>query len=84
MSPSEYFHRNIFVSLTYDQLAIENRRLIGVDNLVWGSDYPHGQTTYPNSREILGNLLYGVPAYEARKIIRDNAIRLFQIASEAA
>ena len=39
--PSDCFHRNVFVSFQDDPLGIRDRHIIGVDNLQWGSDYPH-------------------------------------------
>ena len=45
--PSDYFHRNVFVGFQEDALGIRDRHIIGVDNLQWGSDYPHQESTFP-------------------------------------
>ena len=42
-------------------------------------DYPHSDTTFPNSRQIAAERFSQVPADEARKIFRNNAIRLFNL-----
>ena len=41
------------------------RDMIGVETLMWGSDYPHTESTFPRSRQILAEMLEGVPADEA-------------------
>ena len=76
--PSDLFRGNIFLSFQEDHLGIRDRALIGVDTLVWGSDYPHTETTFPRSRQILERILAGVPEDERQKITRTNAARLYQ------
>jgi predicted TIM-barrel fold metal-dependent hydrolase len=56
------------------------RDVIGVETLMWGSDYPHTEATFPRSREILAEILAGVPASEVRAIVCDNAARLYGFA----
>jgi predicted TIM-barrel fold metal-dependent hydrolase len=75
--PSHYFRQNVFVSFQEDQIGVEMRHHIGVENLMWGSDYPHTESTFPRSREIAAEFLAGVPEAEQRLIVRDNAARLF-------
>ncbi|MGH7316690.1 MAG: amidohydrolase family protein [Candidatus Rokuibacteriota bacterium] len=41
--------------------------MIGVDNMMWGSDYPHSESTFPQSRKILAEILAGVPDDEQRR-----------------
>ena len=77
MTPSDFFHRNVYVSFQEDGLGIKDRDLIGVNNLMWGSDYPHTESTYPRSVETVTRILDGVPEDEKRKILRDNASRVY-------
>jgi predicted TIM-barrel fold metal-dependent hydrolase len=51
--------------------------LIGVDTLLWGSDYPHAESTFPRSREIVERILQGVPAVEKALIAGGNTARLY-------
>ena len=52
MLPRDYFRRNVFISFQEDALGINLlRQIIGVDNLLWGSDYPHQESTFPRSRK---------------------------------
>ena len=69
--------RNLFVVFQEDEAAVELRRRIGVENLLWGNDFPHAESTWPRSREFLATMLTGVPEEEARKLTSDNAARIF-------
>jgi predicted TIM-barrel fold metal-dependent hydrolase len=77
MLPSDFFHSNIYVSFQEDDLGIRLRDLIGVDQLMWGSDYPHAESTWPKSQEILDHILTGVPEAEKVKIAGGNVARLY-------
>jgi predicted TIM-barrel fold metal-dependent hydrolase len=76
--PSQFFHRNVFLSFQEDDLGIRDRALIGTDTLMWGSDYPHTEATFPRSQKILERMLDGVAEDERRKITRDNVARLYR------
>ena len=56
-----------------------HRDIIGVDRLLWGSDYPHAESTFPKSREILDSILVDVPDEEKALIVGGNAARLYKI-----
>ena len=75
--PSDYMRQNVFYSFMDDDLGIALRHMIGVDQLVWGSDYPHPEGTYPNSQEILDRMLADVPENERAKITGGNCARLY-------
>jgi predicted TIM-barrel fold metal-dependent hydrolase len=75
--PSDFFHRNVFLSFQEDHLGIRDRTILGVDNLMWGSDYPHTESTFPRSQQILEEILAGVPDAERDKIICTNVARLY-------
>ena len=47
MLPSDYWHRNMFVEFMEDDLGIQLRHIIGVDNMLWGNDFPHAESTWP-------------------------------------
>ncbi|MBI3744510.1 MAG: amidohydrolase family protein, partial [Chloroflexi bacterium] len=77
MKPSEYFHRNVFLSFQRDLSGIQMRHAIGVDNMMWGADYPHMEGTWPNSQQTFQWLFKGVPDAEKRKMVRDNCAMLY-------
>ena len=79
MLPSDYFHRNVFLSFQEDILGIRDRHIIGVDNLVWGSDYPHPESTFPKSQEILGEILAECNEEERAQIVGGNAARIYKL-----
>jgi predicted TIM-barrel fold metal-dependent hydrolase len=75
--PSDFFHRNVCLSFQEDAIGIRLRDAIGVDNMMWGSDYPHSESTFPQSRQILSEILAGVPDDEQAKIVGGNTARLY-------
>jgi len=77
MLPSDYFHRNIFVGFQEDALGIQLRHLIGVSNLMWGSDYPHTESTFPKSREIIDEVLAECSQEDKEKIVAGNSARIY-------
>ena len=59
-------------------MGIRDRAIIGVENLMWGSDYPHQESTWPKSREILDTIPADVPEDEKILIAGENVARLYQ------
>ena len=47
--PSDFFHRQVFLGFQEDALGIQLRDIIGIDQMQWGSDYPHGEGTFPGA-----------------------------------
>ena len=70
--PSDFFRRNVVLSFQEDAIGIRLRDVIGVDNIMWGSDYPHSESTSPQSRKILSEILAGVPDDEQAKPAPDH------------
>ena len=81
--PSDFFRSNCFVSFQEDAVGIRTRDIFGVHTLMWGSDYPHTESTFPRSREIVGKILADVPEDEQALIVRDNAAKLYGFDVEA-
>lgn len=77
LRPTDFFHSNIYLSFQEDDVGIRLRDVIGVDRMMWGSDYPHSESTFPKSREILDRILDGVPQEERDKIVGTNAAELY-------
>jgi predicted TIM-barrel fold metal-dependent hydrolase len=77
MLPSEYWLRNMFVEFMEDDLGVELRQHIGVDTMLWGSDFPHAESTWPQSKQFLDRIFAGVPEEDRRKITSENAAKLF-------
>ena len=79
MLPSDFFHRNVFLGFQQDAKGIRDRHIIGVDNILWGSDYPHQESTFPRSRQILEEILSDCTDEEKAKITGGNAERIYHI-----
>jgi predicted TIM-barrel fold metal-dependent hydrolase len=79
MKPSEYFDRNFWVTFEDDEAGILTRHLIGIDNLLWGNDYPHHDAIWPNSIPILDRIMVDVPDDEREKMVWGNVIDLYNI-----
>ena len=75
--PSDYFHNNVFLGFQEDALGIRDRDIIGVDQLLWGSDYPHHESTFPKSREIIDEILVDCTEEEKAKIVGANSARIY-------
>jgi len=75
--PSELFADHIYGCFISDSAGLGDRRLIGVDNIMWEGDYPHSDSQWPNSRKVLSEVLASVPDDEAARIAEGNARRLF-------
>jgi predicted TIM-barrel fold metal-dependent hydrolase len=83
MKPSEYLSRQIYATFIDDAFGIRNRHQIGVDHVMWSSDYPHTQSTWPHSQEIIARDFADVPEGEKLKIVRENAMELYNLESAA-
>ena len=75
--PSFYFHRQVFGTFIDDEIGVRNRDVIGVDNIMWSSDYPHVNSTWPRSRESIARHFADVPDDERRKMTCLNVARLY-------
>jgi len=75
--PSDYWRRNMFVEFMEDELGVQMRNKIGVETMLWGSDFPHAESTWPKSQDFLGRIFKGVPEEDRRRITSDNAAQLF-------
>jgi predicted TIM-barrel fold metal-dependent hydrolase len=80
--PSYYLRRQVHATFQDDKVGLRNLELTGPEALLWGSDYPHEEGTYPNSRATVDRLGVDLSPADAAKIFRDNAARLFHFAPE--
>jgi predicted TIM-barrel fold metal-dependent hydrolase len=75
--PSDYIHRNVMMSFTEDTPLMRLRDIIGVDRLMWGSDYPHAESTFPRSAALLAATFRDVPVEDQALMVRDNCARFY-------
>lgn len=78
--PSFYFRRNISVTFIDEFDAIQTQRsFLGVENLMWSTDYPHPVSTWPHSRKIVDEVMKGVPSDERALMVAGNATRIWNL-----
>ncbi|MBV8950624.1 MAG: amidohydrolase, partial [Actinobacteria bacterium] len=78
--PSELFRRQVIATFEEEPLAPELIPLLGADSCMWASDYPHTDSTFPNSREAIETSLGALPDGDRRKITATNCARLYGFA----
>ena len=79
MLPSDFFHRNVFLGFQEDELGIRLRDMTEVDSLQWVSDYPHMESTFHGSQQILEEILVDCTEEEKAKIAGGNAARIYKV-----
>ena len=75
--PSEIFKDHLYGCFIYDDAGIRNLDLIGEDNVMFESDYPHSDSNWPHTRKLLAESLAGVSDEVARKVAEGNARKLY-------
>jgi len=78
--PSTYWHRQGNATFIRDLVGVRERHDAGVRNVMWSTDYPHSDSTWPRSREALAEHFGDVPAEERALITGGNAARLYGLA----
>jgi len=76
--PSEVFRERVVVCFIDDPVGVEIRHHVGIDQICWESDYPHSDSTWPRSPEMVGASLTGVPDDEIDVMTHRNAMRHFR------
>ena len=75
--PSHYFRHQFWATFEDDRAGILTRELLGVDRLMWGSDYPHTEGTFPHSQAQIMQDFVGVPEGEVYRMVVGNAAGLY-------
>ncbi|MCP4005593.1 MAG: amidohydrolase [bacterium] len=78
LSPGEVLLRNFWFCMIDDRSTISTRDVIGVENILFESDYPHGDGTWPDTQAVMENALGGLPDEEIRMITHQNAAKLYR------
>ncbi|HCO89565.1 MAG TPA: amidohydrolase, partial [Alphaproteobacteria bacterium] len=77
--PSEYLKSNVSMTFQDDWVAFKTKDLMNYKQLIWANDYPHTDSTWPHSQELLAEHATGLTPEETRAILRDNTARLFNL-----
>ena len=76
--PAEVLRRNFRFCTLDDPSTIDTRHVIGVENIMVETDYPHGDGTWPDTQSVLLDAWGHIPADELRMMCSENAARLFR------
>lgn len=77
--PSFYMEQNVYTSFINDRTAVLLRDQPGAKNIMWSSDYPHSETTFPHSHDVIDRDFVGIPAEDRHMIVCERARKLFRI-----
>jgi predicted TIM-barrel fold metal-dependent hydrolase len=77
--PSEYFKDNIYLTFQDDWSAFQVTHLLNPKRLMWANDFPHSDSTWPWSQELLAEHTTCIPEEQRAWILRDNCAELYGI-----
>jgi predicted TIM-barrel fold metal-dependent hydrolase len=77
--PSTYYYRQVFGCFFRDRHGLESLERVGVDNVTFETDYPHTDSTWPDTLAVAEEMMADLTDEEAYKIVRGNAIRMLQL-----
>ena len=77
MKPSELFRRQVWVTFQEDVVAMSLLNFFGEGHVLWASDYPHPDSTWPNSRVAVEKQMGDVSPEVRRQLTHDNAATLY-------
>ena len=78
-TPGHYFEHNIATTFITDHYGVENRHKVGVTQMMWSSDFPHGGSDWPNSKTSIDSQLAGVSDHERHLLLAGNAAKLYSV-----
>jgi predicted TIM-barrel fold metal-dependent hydrolase len=78
LTPAEVLQRNFYFCAVEDPSSFVLRHRIGVDHILVEQDYPHCDSTWPRTQQVLEREIGGLPAEDIRKITWENAAKLYR------
>lgn len=80
-SPGEYIDENVYVTFQDDYSVKHITGGLNLDRVMWATDFPHSDGTYPHTRAVIDQVTQGLEAREREAVLRDNASALYGIAT---
>jgi uncharacterized protein len=75
--PSEYFREHVYTTFQDDWVAFQMTKMVNVERLMWANDFPHSDSTWPDSQAILAEHAKGLTDHERSRILHDNVAELY-------
>ena len=83
MPPSAYFNRNVGIGAScVKRPDLDLREQIGLEKIMWGSDFPHPEGTWPHTQEYYRDTFAGLPERDGRRILGENAVDFYGLDRE--
>ena len=79
--PSEYFREHVYTTFQDDWVAFNVTDLCNVRRLLWANDFPHSDSTWPDSQALLARHAAHLSEAERRLVLRDNVAELYRLAA---
>jgi predicted TIM-barrel fold metal-dependent hydrolase len=80
MLPSEYMKRNVVATFQFETTNVPfTSQIYGADNIIWSSDYPHTDSPWPHSQDIIAEAFKNIPGADIQKIVGGNVAKLYNI-----
>jgi predicted TIM-barrel fold metal-dependent hydrolase len=77
--PSDYVREHIYFSVQYERVAVELWQHVGVDRIMFATDFPHIECEWPHSRSFIGKVYADIPAGERDRTWASNAVEFFKL-----
>ena len=81
--PSEYYYEHVYGCFFDDPHGLHNLESVGEDNITFETDYPHTDSTWPETREVAETQVKNLTDEQVYKVIRGNAIRMLRLPLDA-
>ena len=78
--PSAYVREHVYFSVQYERVAVEERHHVGVDRIMFATDFPHIECEWPNSRSVIDKIYADIPEADTQRIWAKNAVEFFHLA----
>jgi predicted TIM-barrel fold metal-dependent hydrolase len=77
--PSYYWQNNMYATFQTDTIGLKLLDYLGADRVMWGQDYPHSEGTFGYTANAINEIVDLTSEADARKILSENALNLYQL-----
>lgn len=77
LQPSEYWHRQMYATFQWDRVGMHLLPFLGADHVMYASDFPHPDGTWPDSQEIVATHMEHLDVRDRQKVVCGNAARVY-------